>query len=77
MATSKSQRTQEELIKMAHLYMPGGSTGNNTPPDLLINKGSGSKIWDANGNEYLDYDQVILASHADQSLKMLEDGLTI
>ena len=55
MATSKSQRTQEELIKMAHLYMPGGSTGNNTPPDLLINKGSGSKIWDANGNEYIDY----------------------
>ena len=35
--------------------MPGGSTGNNTPPDLLINKGSGSKIWDANGNEYIDY----------------------
>ena len=26
------------------------------------------------GNEYLDYDQVILASHADQSLKMLEES---
>ena len=26
------------------------------------------------GNEYLDYDQVVLASHADQSLKMLEDS---
>ena len=25
------------------------------------------------GNEYLDYDNVILASHADQSLKMLEN----
>ncbi len=25
------------------------------------------------GNEYLDYDQVILASHADQSLKLLEN----
>ena len=25
------------------------------------------------GNEYLDYDHVILASHADQSLKILED----
>ena len=55
MATYKSRRTQEDLIKMAHLYMPGGSTGNNTPPDLLINKGLGSKIWDADGNEYVDY----------------------
>ena len=26
------------------------------------------------GNEYLDYDQVILASHADQSLRILEDA---
>ncbi len=26
------------------------------------------------GNEHLDYDQVILASHADQSLKMLEES---
>ena len=25
------------------------------------------------GNEHLNYDHVILASHADQSLKMLED----
>ena len=25
------------------------------------------------GNEYIDYDHVVLASHADQSLKMLED----
>ena len=25
------------------------------------------------GNEYLDYDQVILSAHADQSLKMLSD----
>ncbi len=25
------------------------------------------------GNEYIDYDQVVLASHADQSLKMLEN----
>ena len=24
------------------------------------------------GNEYVDYDQVVLASHADQSLSMLE-----
>ena len=24
------------------------------------------------GNDYLDYDQVVLASHADQSLKMLD-----
>ena len=24
-------------------------------------------------NEFLDYDQVVLASHADQSLKLLED----
>ena len=25
------------------------------------------------GNEFLDYDQIVLASHADQSLKLLQD----
>lgn len=55
MGKSNSQRTQEELIQMAQLYFPGGSTGNNTPPHLLINQGSGSKVWDADGNEYIDY----------------------
>ena len=40
MGKSNSQRTQEELIQMAQLYFPGGSTGNNTPPHLLINQGS-------------------------------------
>ena len=55
MGNSNSQRTQEELIQMAQLYFPGGSTGNNTPPHLLINQGSGSKVWDADGNDYIDY----------------------
>ena len=26
------------------------------------------------GNEFIDYDQVVLASHADQSLKMLDEA---
>ena len=28
------------------------------------------------GNEYIDYDQVVLASHADESLDMLEKPTT-
>tara|TARA_B100001093_G_scaffold335117_1_gene319951 strand:- start:457 stop:1683 length:1227 start_codon:yes stop_codon:yes gene_type:complete len=41
-----------------------------------VNKISRSKdnVRISIGNEYLDYDQVVLASHADQSLKILEEA---
>ena len=57
METSKSA----ELFEKAKKYFPGGvnspvrafrSVGGNP---LFIEKGKGSHIWDADGNEYIDY----------------------
>jgi glutamate-1-semialdehyde 2,1-aminomutase len=57
MNTEKSRRLFEEAKK----YIPGGvnspvrafkSVGGDP---LFITKGSGSKFWDADGNEYIDY----------------------
>ncbi|MGZ4090558.1 MAG: aminotransferase class III-fold pyridoxal phosphate-dependent enzyme, partial [Bacteroidia bacterium] len=50
-----------ELFEKAKTYFPGGvnspvrafmSVGGNP---LFIEKGKGSHIWDADGNEYIDY----------------------
>ena len=57
MNNSKSQ----ELFEKAKSYFPGGVNSpvrafrsvGGTP--LFISKGKGSHIWDADGNEYLDY----------------------
>src|SRR4026207_902240 len=54
-------RNSEQLFKDAKKYFPGGvnspvrafkSVGGNP---LFIEKGKGSHIWDADGNEYIDY----------------------
>ncbi len=47
-------RDEQELIKKAHKYLPGGSLGNLFT-DVVIERGKGSKIWDISGNEYIDY----------------------
>lgn len=53
--------TSAELFEKAKNYFPGGvnspvrafrSVGGNP---LFIDKGKGSRIWDADGNEYVDY----------------------
>ena len=38
-------------------YIPGGisSTNRHTAPNIAFVKGKGSRIWDADGNEYIDY----------------------
>ncbi len=51
----------EELFKKAQAYFPGGVNSpvrafrsvGGTP--LFISKGKGSHIWDADGNEFIDY----------------------
>ncbi|TAL68760.1 MAG: glutamate-1-semialdehyde-2,1-aminomutase [Bacteroidetes bacterium] len=57
MTTSKSKI----LFKQAQMYIPGGvnspvrafkSVGGNP---IFIKRGLGSKIWDVDGNEYIDY----------------------
>jgi len=53
-------RTDSEiqLLEKARQYFPGGETGNVSLDDdhaFLVKRGSGSRIWDVSGNEYIDY----------------------
>src|SRR3954463_14721125 len=56
-----THRTSESLFQRAQRVIPGGvnspvrayrSVGGNPP---FISRGQGSRIYDADGNEYLDY----------------------
>ncbi len=52
-----SKRLYEEAKK----YVPGGGSSNvrvtqeHAPFPILFRKGQGSKVWDVDGNEYIDY----------------------
>ena len=56
-----NQRMSEELFREAQRYLPGGVDSpvrafravGGTPP--FIARGKGSKIFDADGNQYIDY----------------------
>ena len=55
-----ARRTQKEneLLAKASRYLPEGSLGNvNLEPShsFIVKRGLGSRIWDASGNEYIDY----------------------
>ncbi len=48
----------KELSERAKRVMPGGDTRTGTfhlPYPLFISRGQGARIWDADGNEYLDF----------------------
>lgn len=45
---------QQSLLAQAQQLFPGGTTGNVYDP-TIIRSGAGSRIWDVNGNEYIDY----------------------
>ena len=55
------RQKSEELFNQAQKYIPGGVNSpvrsfravGGTPP--FIARGSGSKVWDVDGNEYIDY----------------------
>ena len=42
------------LISQAHRLLPGGSVGN-VYDDTILRRGTGSRVWDVSGNEYIDY----------------------
>ncbi len=50
-----------EFYKDAKKYIPGGASSNirvteeHAPFPILFRKGQGSKVWDVDGNEYIDY----------------------
>ncbi|SLN37817.1 Glutamate-1-semialdehyde 2,1-aminomutase [Roseovarius litorisediminis] len=46
--------TQSEWIARAQAVLPGGGFGN-FDPNIIIRDGKGSRVWDEDGNEYIDY----------------------
>jgi glutamate-1-semialdehyde 2,1-aminomutase len=54
---SRTARSKE-LFERAKRVMPGGDTRTGTfhlPYPLFISRGQGTRLWDADGNEYLDF----------------------
>jgi len=47
-------QTQSEWIMRAREVLPAGGFGN-FDPGIIINRGEASHVWDADGNEYIDY----------------------
>ncbi|MGO1118236.1 aspartate aminotransferase family protein [Rhodovibrionaceae bacterium A322] len=46
--------TQQDLIDRAQKVLPAGGFGN-FDPGIIIREGKGSRVWDENGREYIDY----------------------
>ncbi len=47
-------QTQEEWIARAKEVLPAGGFGN-FDPGIIIREGKGSRVWDEDGREYVDY----------------------
>ncbi|UWQ80338.1 aminotransferase class III-fold pyridoxal phosphate-dependent enzyme [Leisingera sp. S132] len=47
-------RTQAEWIQRAREVLPAGGFGN-FDPGIIIREGKGSRVWDEDGKEYIDY----------------------
>ena len=45
---------ERAALEKAHRYLPGGSNGN-VYDGLVVREGRGSRVWDLDGNEYVDY----------------------
>lgn len=45
---------QQNIIERAAQVMPGGGFGN-FDAEIFIERGEGAHVWDADGNEYIDY----------------------
>ncbi len=51
---SANPRTEASMLERAHAVLPGGTFGN-TPADIIIREGRGSRVVDESGREYIDY----------------------
>ena len=75
--------SQSDWITRAQAVLPAGTFGN-FPGDIIIQKGQGSRVWDADGREYVDYligSGPMLLGHGhlevlEAVLKQLPKGLT-
>ena len=51
---SVSAKAGNPIFEKARQVLPGGTFGN-TGADLIIREGRGARVWDEDGNEYIDY----------------------
>ena len=73
----------DRLREKARRYLPGGTLGNLTG-EVILSRGRGSRVWDADGREYIDYvlgSGPMLLGHAHPDVlravrEQLEDGTT-
>ena len=53
--TARTRSAHElELVAKAGQYLAGGTLGNLVE-DVILARGRGSRVWDVDGNEYIDY----------------------
>ncbi|MFD6211570.1 aspartate aminotransferase family protein [Peribacillus sp. NPDC060253] len=86
---SENTKKSAELFEKACEVIPGGVTANIkyfAPHPLMMEKGKGSKLYDVDGNEYIDYllcYGALILGHGHQKVfeavtkQMLESGTTI
>jgi len=57
MITKESQKQSEKILMEAKRYIAGGvvSLNRKVDPAIIFKEGKGSKIYDINGKEYIDY----------------------
>ena len=75
--------SQDEWIARANAVLPAGGFGN-FDPGIIISHGQGSRVWDENGAEYVDYligSGPMLLGHGDPEvmeavLEQLPNGMT-
>ena len=75
--------SQDEWIARANAVLPAGGFGN-FDPGIIISHGQGSRVWDENGAEYVDYligSGPMLLGHGDPEvmeavLEQLPKGMT-
>lgn len=53
----KSRTRSEKLLEHNRQFIPGGvvSVNRATDPTITFSRGEGAKMWDLDGNQYLDY----------------------
>jgi glutamate-1-semialdehyde 2,1-aminomutase len=53
----QNDRESKKLLAHNKNYIPGGvvSVNRATQPEIAFAKGEGSRIWDVDGNDYIDY----------------------
>ena len=57
MVTAQEKQSFENTVAEAKKYIAGGvvSLNRKVQPHIVFNRGVGSKIYDENGREYIDY----------------------